>query len=86
MMMMMINYRDSLTKMSRSQSDIIDQIQGLEITLIKGKSNDMFVLQFFLSFEPARATDHRVKIFSILVRILPNYLIFFSSDFLLPQG
>ena len=35
--------------------------------LLKGQSKQIFDPQFFLSFEPAWATDQRVKIVLILV-------------------
>ena len=44
---------------------------------LKGQSNEIFD-PHFSSFEPAQATDQWVKIFSILVKILPSY-----SNFLL---
>ena len=41
--------------------------------VLKGQSNEIFALQFFLSFELARATDQWVKIFSIFVKISLSY-------------
>ena len=40
---------------------------------LKGQSNEIFDLQFFSKFEPACATDQRVKIFSILFKNSLSY-------------
>ena len=46
--------------------------------ILKGQFNKIFV-PHFCSFEPAWATDQWVKIFSILVKILPGYSTFFRN-------
>ena len=52
---------------------------------LKGQSNKIFDLQFFSLFEPACATDQRVKIFSILVKNSLSYSNFKSKN-LTPWG
>ena len=43
------------------------------LSLFTGQSNEIFYLQFFSSFKPARSTDQLLKIFSILVKFLLRY-------------
>ena len=52
---------------------------------LKGTVQQDFRPPIFLSFEPAMATDQRVKIFSILVKNLQSYSNF-KSENLTPQG
>ena len=46
---------------------------------LQGQSNEIFEFQLFSSFEPAWATDLRVKIFSILVNFSLRYSNFAES-------
>ena len=58
--------------------------EGVSLTL-KGQSNKIFDLKFFLSFEPVWATDQWFKIFLILVQISRSYSKFRLKK-LTPQG
>ena len=59
-------------------------------TPIKGQSNEIFDLHFFIGFESALATDQWVKQKLILVKILQSYSIFSFKKLtrlgMIPQG
>ena len=42
--------------------------KNLQRWILKGQSNEIFTFCFYSSFEPSRATDQWIKIFSILVK------------------
>ena len=53
---------------------------------LKGQLREILDLQFLLSFEPAWATDQRVKIVSNLVMFSPSYLNFSIEKKLTPRS
>ena len=57
---------------------LISIITGHFWNILKGLSNEIFDLQFFLLFEPNWATDHWVNTFSILFKNLPSLIEFFN--------